>query len=141
MIFEVTTTVADYRTYTVEADDAIQAAEKVRNNTFDDDEEVIATKAIEGTPEPVIGGYVYVPTSIYLTHGRDDFIGGLCRITNVIRKPERSVRNRLFVRVDERPASEYNWLFLMEQQEELREEYGSQRGHADPDYSSESNSW
>lgn len=93
-------------------------------------------------PEPVVGEDVYVPTSLYLSHGVDDFQGGVCRITKIIEQdiPENPI-NSLFISVAERPGHQYNWFILYEQQAELRERHGDKRGYPDPDYSPESNEW
>ncbi len=89
-------------------------------------------------PMPQIGQDVYIPTSLYLYHGVDDFSGGLCRIIGI--KEDMSGGRKIpFVEVDERRSHWYNWEILMEQQEELRKRHGNRRGYPDPDYRSEFN--
>ena len=97
-------------------------------------------------PEPEVGAEVYVPSSYYLSHGVDDFEGGLCRISRIrdTRKSKSSNAlniNRLSVEVEERPGWFSNWYVLMEQQDELRERYGHRRGYQDPDLRPEFNEW
>ncbi len=75
-----------------------------------------------------MGQDVYHPSVLYLTHGTDDFHGGLCEITDVIEKP-----SGVFVRLKEYPDWEVSWPYLMEGQDEWRKQYGDQRGRPDPD--------
>lgn len=75
---------------------------------------------------------------MYLSHGMDDFEGGLCKITKVdvgisAGKPE------WFIEIEERPG--YNYHILMESQEEWKAQYGTNRGHPDPDDREEFNRW
>ena len=44
-----------------------------------------------------------------------------------------------FIRVGERLDTLYNWSYLSRQQEELREEFGDQEAHPNPDYRPEFN--
>ena len=82
---------------------------------------------------PKIGEDVYVPTSLYLGHGVDDFQGGLCEIVNI--EPEISAgKTCLFLEVKERPGHSYNWEVLMQEQDQLKNGFGEQRGYQDPDY-------
>jgi hypothetical protein len=91
---------------------------------------------------PVVGQDVVVGSSYYLSHGVDDFDGGLCQITEIIKDPEcPNSFNRLFVRVAERPSSQYNWYALMEREAENRKHYGGRRGKSNPDYTPEFNRW
>jgi hypothetical protein len=84
-------------------------------------------------PDPEVGQDVYVPSELFLTHGRDDFHGGVCRIVAV--KHDR----QLFVEVEEHPGCWYAWGWLMEQQDDLRSRYGAERGYPDPDWRPEFN--
>lgn len=83
---------------------------------------------------PRVGDDVYVPSSLYLSHGVDDFRGGLCRIVAVS-----ELLGRPFVEVEEDPGTLHSWAYLMERQEEWRERYGDRRGHPDPDLRPEFN--
>ena len=85
---------------------------------------------------PEVGRDVYIPTEVYLWHGRDDFAGGLCRIARVTTLFDRP---QLFVEVEERPGTFYSWDDLLRQQDELRARFGSRRGHPDPDWRPEFN--
>lgn len=92
--------------------------------------------------EPCVGEDICVPSSFYISHGRDDFQGGVCKIAEVIKRNDcPNDYNRLFVKIEERPGSEYNWLLLIKDEESNRERYGSRRGFPDPDYSPEFNEW
>ncbi|MEX0816271.1 MAG: hypothetical protein WD027_02400 [Gaiellales bacterium] len=85
-------------------------------------------------PTPRVGDDVYIPSSLYLTHGVDDFRGGLCRIVAIHEHV-----GGFFVEVEEDPGTHHNWAHLMERQAEFREQYGESRGHPDPDYRQEFN--
>jgi hypothetical protein len=92
------------------------------------------------TPEPrrpTLGEDVYVPTSLHLTHGADDFAGGLCRIVRV--DPETAPGGITFVEVEEDPGTLHNWKYLLEHQDEWRARYGDRRGCPDPDHRPEFN--
>ena len=80
---------------------------------------------------------VYVPSSLYLTHGDDDFAGGLCRVVRV--DNELSPNGIPYVEVAEDPGALHNWNYVLEQQDERRERYGDRRGRPDPDYRPEFN--
>lgn len=84
------------------------------------------------------GDSIYVPTAWYISHGQDDFTGGLCTVSRIemgISAGEKVA----FVEVSERPGHLYNWPILAKEQESLRAEFGDRRGHRDPDYSPECN--
>lgn len=78
---------------------------------------------------PKIGSDIYVGTSMYIDRGEDDFAGGLCTVSEISK-----MGRNWFVSVLENPGGGYNWEILLEQQSELREEHGTQRGHRDPDW-------
>jgi hypothetical protein len=78
---------------------------------------------------PKVGTDIYIDTAAYISHGRDDFQGGKCRVTKCY------TRNGItWVEVLERPGHVYNWIFLEPVQKELKKEFGENRGHPDPDY-------
>jgi len=89
---------------------------------------------------PQIGKDVYIPTSLYMGHGRDDFQGGLCKVIK-IEEGISAGKKAYFIEVAERPGHMYNWEFLQEDQKELKKEYGKRRGCPDPDYRPEFNDW
>ncbi len=86
---------------------------------------------------PEVGADVYVPSSLYLTHGEDDFAGGLCRIVRIDR--ELSPHGAPYVEVEEDPGTLHSWSYLLEHQDEWRERYGDRRGRPDPDLRPEFN--
>lgn len=98
------------------------------------------TKNTPTTPPPKVGDEVCVGTSLYLSHGVDDFHGGLCKISRVESQISAG-KPSWFVTVGERPGWSYNYEVLMESQEKWKAEYGETRGYPDPDNSPESNSW
>ena len=81
---------------------------------------------------PEVDDDIYVPSAYYLSHGVDDFEGGLCRIVK-IECPEWS-KGTPFVEVAERPGHSYNLDYLLGRQDELRERFGDKRGKEAPDY-------
>lgn len=85
-----------------------------------------------------IGGQLYLPTSAYLSHGVDDFHGGLA-VVNKINKGISGGKPTLFVGFVEHPGHSYNLPILLEEQTELRERFGTQRAYPDPDYREEFN--
>jgi hypothetical protein len=82
--------------------------------------------------KPVVGSDIYVGTSLYIDHGEDDFQGGLCTIKHKEMSTSAG-KPTWFVTVKERPGVSYNWEILMERQEELKAEFGNNRGYKDPD--------
>lgn len=91
-------------------------------------------------PVPVVGQDVYISTSLYLSHGMDDFHGGLCRISNISEGVSAGVKVP-FIEVEENPGTRHNWKVVCEEQDKLRERFGDQRGYADPDERPEFNRW
>ncbi len=83
-------------------------------------------------PVPKIGSDIYVPTSLYMDHGRDDVVGGLAKVTSV--KPGISGGKTVsFVTVAEIPDS-FNWeQYLAPMQDKLKKEFGANRARPDPD--------
>ena len=89
-------------------------------------------------PLPRPGASVYVPTAGYLSHGRDDFQGGRCTVSEVS-KGISGGQEADFISVHERPGHRYNWTFLGSGQATLQARFGDSPGHPDPDYSPEFN--
>lgn len=77
--------------------------------------------------KPKKGDLIYIDTSLYIDHGRDDFRGGLCEISDVRCDPQ------IMVSVMERPGTRYGWEYLSQQQEKLKKTFGERRGYCDPD--------
>lgn len=91
-------------------------------------------------PELRQGDVIYVDTELYISHGRDDFRGGLAEVVEV--KPDISGgKPAPFVRVAQEPDTWHNWLMLAEEQKKLREEFGKRWAHPDPDWRPEFNEW
>ena len=84
---------------------------------------------------PKVGDFIYLPTELYLSHGEDDFHGGLCEVEEV-----KSGNGSVHWVVVKEKSGQYSWEgYLEPMQEELRSEFGSEKGHADPDYRPEFN--
>lgn len=97
-------------------------------------------RRVTGKDLPQIGQKIYIPTSLYLGHGRDDFAGGLCKICRIqfgISGGEKTI----FITVEERPNCQYNWDYIRKNQEKWREKYKGCVGHPDPDFRREFNEW
>jgi hypothetical protein len=84
---------------------------------------------------PEIGDLVYVDSSLHVTHGIDDFIGGLCEVKSIETFGEKLHR----IRVKEDPDTSYSWEYLLELQDKLKKEFGEKKGHSRPDLRSEFN--
>lgn len=89
---------------------------------------------MEPSDVPAPGDEVYVGSSLHLTHGRDDFRGGLCRVVSV-----RERHGLVFVEVAEDPGTLHAWPYLAEHQDEWRARFGQQHGRPDPDLRPEFN--
>lgn len=91
--------------------------------------------------KPIIGEKIYVPSSCYVYRGEDDFEGGLATISKVIinKYLSKDNSNRIFIEIEERRATSYNWKFLLEEQDELKEEFGDRVAHPNPDNRTEFN--
>lgn len=92
---------------------------------------------------PKIGSKIYVPTSLYLSRGMDDFAGGLATIESIetsdFLPPDHS--NYYMITIKENPGTSYNLRYLLEHQEEWKEIYGDEIAHPDPDDRPEFNRW
>lgn len=75
-----------------------------------------------------VGDNIYVDSSFYMSHGSDDFVGGLCKISKLYTQ-----HGTTFVEVVERPGHGYNYDILLEQQKTLAQEFGKKRGFPQPD--------
>lgn len=84
-------------------------------------------------PVPKVGDKIYVPTSLYVYHGRDDVQGGLATVTKV--EPGISGGRQVhYVAVKEHPGHNYNWEgYLGPDQEKLKARFAGQVAHEDPD--------
>jgi len=89
---------------------------------------------------PSVGQEIYVPSALYLSHGRDDILGGRTTVTKVVAEKhgDRIVHG---IQVKGFPNETYYWENgLMQQQEELRQRFGDQLARPDPDEREEFNS-
>ena len=91
-------------------------------------------------PELRRGDVVYVDTELYISHGRDDFRGGLGEVTEVRPDISKGIRTP-FIRVAQEPDTLHNWKILAADQKKLRAEFGKNWAHPDPDYRAEFNEW
>lgn len=84
---------------------------------------------------PKVGDKIYVGSSYYLGHGRDDFEGGLATIRAVDISETLPIDhiNAVMIRINERTGWAYNYKVLLDQQEELKSQFGDQAAFADPD--------
>jgi len=85
---------------------------------------------------PSVGDSIYMPSMLYLRHGVDDFHGGKCHISKVIAG---ETPWSIFIEVAEWPGVESRYIPLLEQQEELKAEFGNATGHMAPDHRPEFN--
>ncbi len=92
-------------------------------------------------PELRVGDVIYLDTELYISHGRDDFYGGLAELVEV--KLERIGANPVvFVRAVQEPDTWHNWsTYLAPMQKKLREEFGKKWAHPHPDWRPEFNEW
>ena len=86
------------------------------------------------------GDVIYVGSSLFLSHGRDDFCGGLAEVVAYTTDLVASTRAP-FVRVAQSPGTWYSWLRLAAEQKDLRVRYGKEWSHPDPDDRPEFNEW
>lgn len=83
---------------------------------------------------PKEGDKIYVHSSLYISHGLDNFVGGKCTISKIkvdYDLPEDS-ENRIMIGIKERPGYLYNYKLLLKEQDELKKEFGELKGHQDP---------
>jgi len=79
---------------------------------------------------PKIGDKIYVGTSLSISHGSDDFHGGICTISEIDKSEKLQVNhmNYIFIGIEERPGTLYNYKILIENQEKLKERFGDKVG-------------
>lgn len=91
-------------------------------------------------PELRKGDIVYVDTDLYLSHGVDDFRGGLAEVAE-FGMDISAGKPAPFVKVLQLLDTWHNWEMLSAQQSKLRVEFGRKWSHPDPDYRLEFNQW
>lgn len=86
--------------------------------------------------KPKLGQKIYVPTSLYVYRGRDDFAGGIATISKIEYNDSlpKNHSNYTFIGIKEKESTMYNWKVLLEEQEKLKKQFGEQITHPDPDY-------
>jgi len=90
-------------------------------------------------PKPSVGDKIYIESTIYLTHGADDFQGGLCTVKAVQSHVEKD-KEVSSVEIEEDPGTWYTWTgYLEPRQEEWKKLYGEQKGGPKPDLRPEFN--
>lgn len=89
--------------------------------------------------KPKPGDKIYVETTIYVTHGVDDFQGGLCTVaaTRTSGEGEHEITE---IEIEEDPNNWMRWEgYLEPKQEEWEKEYSEQKGRLRPDFRPEFN--
>jgi hypothetical protein len=89
------------------------------------------TSRPDGTP--ALGDVIYLPSSLHLSHGADDLLGGRATVIEVL--DGISLGGRVpFVRCAECPDETYNWHWLAPLQAHLAAEFGERKAHFRPDH-------
>jgi hypothetical protein len=89
-------------------------------------------------PKP--GDKIYVEGTIYLHHGADDFLGGICTVKAVDTHVQSNGEESSSVEIVEDPGTWYRWEGYLEvHQEEWKKEYGERKGRHKPDLRPEFN--
>ena len=91
-------------------------------------------KKTKGLPKkPIIGSKIYVESRFYISHGSDDYCGGLATITGAS-KSMSGGEMEWFIDVNGGEQN-YNYAMLIEKgvQERLKKEFGKKKAHPDPD--------
>ena len=94
----------------------------------------MATKDI-----PNKGELIYIDGKCFLSHGEDDYCGGLATIKEVIINNDLPIDhcNYIMIIVSEIPRWKLNYKNLLKKQKELKERYGNNFAYPDPDYESD----
>lgn len=89
---------------------------------------------------PVVGQEIYIPSSVYLSHGEDDVLGGRAIVARV-KEEKHGDRTVHGITVKELPNTTYYWENgLAQQQNELQKRFCDQCARPDPDEREEFNS-
>jgi len=91
-------------------------------------------------PELRKGDVIYVETELYLSHGVDDWRGGLIEVIDYNMQVSGG-KPTPFAGVIMQTLSWFNWPVLAAEQKKLRAEFGKNRAHAIPDHRPEFNQW
>ena len=76
---------------------------------------------------------IYVYSALHLTHGIDDFCGGLAEVIDVV-SGKNAGNPTSFIRIAQEPDTQHNWPYLAPMQKGLREHFGKEWSHPNPDY-------
>jgi len=84
---------------------------------------------------PEIGSKIYVPTALYIGHGKDDFAGGIATVEKIHTSDSIPTHhtNYYWVTIKERPGTQYNLRYLLENQEEWKKKYKRKKAKPIPD--------
>jgi hypothetical protein len=91
-------------------------------------------------PELRIGDVIYVESERYISHGCDDFQGGLAEVCE-FRHEMIKGQPTPYVQVAQNPGALYSWERLAAGQKELRLRHGTQWAGPDPDLRPEFNGY
>jgi len=80
-------------------------------------------------PNPKVGDQIYVPSSMSFDRGESDIRGGLGTISGI----EEYFSNQ-FISIEECPEHSWNVKILLEEQGDLKKEFGKKTARPDPDY-------
>jgi hypothetical protein len=90
--------------------------------------------------KPKVGDRIYVEGMIYLSHGADDFQGGMCTVKAVDTSVQAGGGESTNVEIEEDPGTWYSWdRYLGPRQEEWKARYGEQKAGPKPDFRPEFN--
>jgi hypothetical protein len=90
--------------------------------------------------KPKPGDRIYIESTIYVHHGVDDFLGGICTVKATRTSIQSDGKEITEVEVEEDPNTWSRWEgYLEPRQEEWKKEYGEQRGRLRPDFRPEFN--
>jgi len=93
----------------------------------------VKTVTVKTVTTPEVGDKIYVNSSFSISHGSDDFTGGLATVKRVYKSMSGGDPNCIFVDIVEGNRS-YNWTqFLADDQAELKKEFGRRKAHPSPD--------
>jgi hypothetical protein len=92
---------------------------------------------------PKVGEKIYIEGAMFLSHGGDDYNGGLATISKIELNEhlEEDHINYIFISVEEVPGRGFNYKILMKKQEELKERYDKLVAEPNPDNREEFNRW
>jgi hypothetical protein len=88
--------------------------------------------------KPEIGQKIYIQSMYYIERGQDDFNGGLATIDKIINSNHlpKSHYNYCMIELKELPNRQFNYNYLLENQENWAKEYKDKIVELCPDYNS-----